>query len=105
MENKRQPFPDTTTIWITFILFTKLIAWLNSTVFFGGAASSSSRVISYPLGKKVLNPNIKLLWPLNNSFTLTMTPEVSVLQKDSTLNNNNNNNNVEYIINDEDDDK
>lgn len=65
---------------MTFILLTKSIASSNSTVFFAGA-SSSLRVISYPLGKKVLNPKIRLLCPLNNSFTLAITPAVSSLQK------------------------
>jgi len=50
----------------------------NSTVFFEGASTSSS-VISNPLGKKVLNPKIKLLCPLNSSFTREITPDVSVL--------------------------
>ena len=33
-----------------------------------------------PFAKKVLNPEIKLSCPSNNSFTLEMTPTVSVLQ-------------------------
>lgn len=70
-------------VWcFTFILFTKLIASSNSTGFFTGG-SSSGLVISYPLGKNVLNPIIRLWCPLNNSFTLAMTPEVSILQTNS----------------------
>jgi len=66
---------------LTFILFTKFIASSNSTGFLGaGCSSSDGSVISYPLGKKVLNPNIRSLWPLNSSFTLAMTPAVSILR-------------------------
>lgn len=65
----------------TFILFTKFIASSNSTGFFGIGSSSGGRVISYPLGKKVLNPRIRSRCPLNSSFTLNITPLVSILQK------------------------
>lgn len=80
--SKLNRFKTTMILWcLTLILFTKLIASSNSTGFFtGGCSSSSGRVISYPFGKKVLNPRIRSRWPLNNCFTLAMTPAVSVLQ-------------------------
>lgn len=59
----------------TFILFTKRIASSNSTGFF-----SSGSLISYPFGRKVLNPRIRSRCPLNNSLTLIITPVVSILQ-------------------------
>lgn len=64
----------------TLILFTKLMASSNSTGFFFRKGSSSGwRVISNPFGKKALKPKIKSRLPLNNSFTLNTTPDVSVL--------------------------
>lgn len=67
--------------FFTLILPTKFIASENSTGFFwGGCSSSNGSVISYPLGKKVLNPKIRSLCPLKRSFTLAMTPVVSILQ-------------------------
>ena len=60
----------------TFILFTKLMASSNSTGLF-----SSGSLISYPFGKKVLKPKIKSRCPLNSSFTLIITPLVSILSR------------------------
>lgn len=60
-------------------MFTKLIASRNSAGFFGGP--SSSRIISIPSGKKVLNPIIKSLCPSNSSFTFAMTSCVQILKE------------------------
>ena len=71
----------------TFIMFTKLIASWHLTVFSCERASSLSRAISYPFGTKMLNPEIKMLCPLNNSFTLIMTPTVPTLQVETMAHN------------------
>ena len=62
----------------TFILVTKLQASLNNSC---GWALSLSRAVTDPFGKKMLIPEIKLLCPLNNSFTMGMTPGTLVLQE------------------------
>lgn len=45
-----------------------------------GSDGSKEHSILYPGGKNVLNPWIKLGWPLNNVETLSMTPGVSMLE-------------------------
>lgn len=44
-----------------------------------GSEGSREHSIRYPGGKNVLNPWIKLGWPLNNVETLSITPGVSIL--------------------------